>query len=62
MAEKKKFKEFKPYKAWLVVREDGHAFSPTDLWLSKSEAKDCCYPDEGERVIRVLITEVPSGK
>jgi len=58
MAEKKKV-EMKPFKAWVVVDKDTGKFIHEG---GISLLAGSCNPLEGERRVRVLVTEVPRAK
>jgi hypothetical protein len=59
MAEKKKVEPMKPFKAWVVVdRITGRFVHEGGIGLSRADSA----PMEGERLVRVLVTEVTRGK
>lgn len=53
----KKPKKTKPLKAWAVVDEDGKINAGT-IDTSRAWVKCDCETDKGERVIKILITEI----
>lgn len=59
MAEKKKFKVMKPFKAWVLVnKENGLFVINAGVGMIKADLGIM----EGERAARVLVTEVPRAK
>jgi hypothetical protein len=59
MATKEKVKPMKPFKAWVLVNKENGLFV---IDAGAEMIKGNLGILEGERAVRVLVTEVPRGK